>query len=234
MDASSLVDRILEDHEHLLDDVEESEHRPRTLHNAQRAVNRICLARDFSWLRAKAEVTITSGLAGGSGNLPPNFSRFGRDVRSLSVKDLRHWVFLRMLGEVEEQQPNQQLAALPEICAVSGTSALGVQTLSAYPYVSSAVILVAPYVKKAPTLKDGVEAGVASGLEEIPAEYHETAVYEGAVMYQMRDKGDIRAETSQKTEFKEALAEMIRNDQFKGESRMPVHGAAAAMYGRWR
>lgn len=234
MNAKEFVDWVLQDHEHLLDDFEESEHRPRTLRNAQRALNHIWLAANWPWKKGQADVVISDGLAGGFGNLPADFQAFGHEVRKLQVKNEQRFVHRRLRHELLALQVGRLTASHPDICAVTGQSSLGVQVLSAYPYVSAPVTLVAVYDRKQPELKDGVEPGVASGLEEIPEPYHWTAMYEWTLVFMMRDKGDIRAETSQKTAAKEALAQMITSEMpSRGiEQRMPVHGAISAMYGR--
>ena len=232
MDGKTLIDEVLRDHHGIdPDDAEYTAARLRTKKNGQRAVTKCWTFKNWVFRYVPAgTVTITANTY--SKVLPLDFNSIGKHG-SVVVPSLRReldWMpfgsILRMInGDPKTDTPDHYSIGKIEQSGVD----IGKQSILVYPSPSDNTALVFPYERLAPTLLDAV---APSGLEEIPANYHEV-VKEGAIAYEMRDDGDMRF-AEQYGLFRTGLIEMARDlvPGIEAPKNWPVYPGARRHYAR--
>jgi len=234
MDTAQLITNILTYYEgrELPTNVTEIALRRRAKFAAQRVVRFIWNYRPWEFRWATASATVTSGVA----DLPANFVSFGKSggvYLGVGLPPLEY----KHLRDVAAYQAEVAAVGQPRWYSVGTTVPLvgtvgGTRQLLLYPMDSRTVTLV--YERKAPTLLDSYDSDDAtllatdgSGLEEVPSEWHDLVIYEGALYHLMNDKGDARMAIQQGL-YDAGIRRMVENEKQGREtehSMPPYRGA---------
>ena len=232
MDTKTLIDDVIAYHElQAVADGDNASLRAQILRNAQRGLQDIELPPEGAWPwvhRVKGgTLTLTSS---GDVDLPADFQDFGHygsvfaqvgggaSDKPVDIMPLHSVLTVR--------RQNLSGYTYPLLCAVNGfNSTTKRKVLTAVPAPPANVTLLITYDRAVPTLVDQVDPG--SGLDLVPLELHQV-IYEGTVMRQMSDKGDIRGDTSQAAKYKAALkAAKEANNPMRGQALvMPSYPSA--------
>lgn len=227
-DTKDLIDEVIAKHE--LEKVAEADADLRTqiLSNAQGIVDELWLESwPFTFRKKEGQVTLTPN---GDVDLPADFQAFGHYgsvFAQVGGGAVDQEVYLRPLHMVQAiRRQNLTGYQYPRFCAVSGfNTATGRHILTCVPLPAANVTLLLTYDRKRPTL---VDQDPPSGLEEIPADVRRLVIYEGTVMRQMSDKGDIRADTTQAAKYAKGLKQAKEtHNPMKGQAlNMPSYPSA--------
>lgn len=230
MDGATLISDVLRDL-HGIDatDKEYAPARLRTQRNGQRALTFTWGFKlwPFRYVEAGSAVILANKY---SAALPSDFLSFGSDG-SVTIPALKRQLDWLPLREVLLRINGDPRTDDPVVYAEGTEDASGIRKLFVYPGCSVDRTHVFPYIRRAPTLTDTLTP--PTGLEEIPVDYHETVIYEGALYYEMRDTGDGRTQ-EQKAEFMHNLVAMARDivPGLEAPLKWPVYAGARRHYGR--
>jgi hypothetical protein len=159
--------------------------RARNTFFAQQAVSEFWHWKPWSWKQRVDNVTVTDG----EGDLPDDFGTIGQQgsvLIHLGGPKLK-WVPAQYLIHLQELQ--QSTSGNPRLYTITGLASMaeGTPLIKVYP-ISTATLIVY-YDAKSPT----VDYATPAALEQIPAQYHETVLFDLACSRLAFGEGDPRA-----------------------------------------
>lgn len=229
MDTKTLIDDLIRDHEHLDPaDTDNTNLRLQLLKNTKRTVKDIRGRQPWTWCVVPATSPSSVVLTvSGDVDLPANFQDFGHygTVHAQvggGTPDVE--IIVRPLQEVLHYRRLNRTRQYPLLCAVNGiNTTTHRKVLSTAPVIPTGTLtLLLTFDILTAAIVDQVDPG--SGLSDvIPEEWHESALYEGVVMRQMKDKGDIRSASEQRGIYEAAIKAMVlKENPMRGQiNRMP-------------
>lgn len=224
MEADALINLALSYSDNIdpLDSDNENR-RARALLYLQETVDFIWFFRPWSWTYTSGSVTVLSGNS--SVDLPADFNQITKNGQVTRSSDSIELVEIpeHMLLTIRTESILSGRSTVDEYALFgfnSTTSRRLIQTIQ----VQANTTLGLYYKKVPPTL---IDADTASGLTQVPAEYHHSAVLPGVVAKLRVSKGDSRDFRAQ---FMEGLAHMTAAE--RPIQRLVQH-RAKAMKGQW-
>lgn len=221
MTGAAFIDMMIEE---WLDiggsDANDAAFRARVLRHLKRRAERMRSKHPWPWRMNEDDVTIT----GDSGPLPADFQSWGKHgIVTLSAA-------LEPNPPLVRKDPQKLLRMLRNTTATSTrprfyAEVLGradARTLYVFPAVPSTIVVNVVYDSTMPEITDVDAAG---GLEDaIPAQYHETVLYDGVMAGLMKDEGDDRW-TQQEQVWMLGIAEAWKDECPRNEARrVPLYG----------
>lgn len=168
-------------------DFSDAETRARCLLHIKTGVKEMWNRRAWWFKQTSAVISIDNT---GKGNLPANFSSFGKDgsVVNLTTKRALYWRPPNWIMKMRSVNTGTSLR--PGYYTLQGHNATGTRYLQVWRTPPSAINLTAYYDKQAPTLTD-VDT-TSSGLADIPDDFHETVLLYDLISRLQVDEGDSR------------------------------------------
>lgn len=186
MTVTSFVDRILAYYENVgAADGNNTDRRQRILNWLQGVVETVWYARPWPWKRTSANVTMTNG----TGDLPADFGDFGKfgGVYLPSTGQRLDLVDEQTIRD-QRERPGAGATDTPKEVSVFGIDASFLQQLQT---VSFSGTLKVVYERVPPTLD---EAANVAQLQQIPVQFHQSALIPAVAELAKQSKGDATAQ----------------------------------------
>lgn len=205
--TEDLIDRVLKYHEHA--QINNPDRRAQVIYNAQRAVSLIWNHRNWAF-RNKTEASAIG--VDGIITISSRFLSFGLDggIFVDGQKDPLVWIERSVYNEAIAT--GIPAAGTPQFYTELGISG-GSRLIGTVPLPTDTIGCSISYVMNAPPLTDADPGGLGNDSDTIPAEWHETCVYEGTVYYQMKDKANAQSVSEQWGMFQKHLANMAAEER---------------------